>query len=182
MHRVYELFEVSANSSPQKITAVPGLESAKAALQDFAKHTGNECFAADSSTHQIVMQLNVPRSRLRRIFLICYDVDLAVLRAELLRSRGYGVISVIGNDAAKVLLSSIQPYDLFIVGDAAPQEIRREMADWLKSQYPAVKILALNPPDQQLPVADYNAPEKTPENWLPIIFQHLASAASMRGA
>lgn len=182
MYRVYEIFEVLPSGSPQKVTAVPGLEFAKTALQDFAKHTGNECFASDSTTHQIVMQLNVPLAKVRRIFLICYDEVLAVARAELLRSSGYGVISVIGNQAAKVLLSSIQPYDLFIVGDAAPQEIRTEMAGWLKSQYPAVKILALNPPDQQLLVADYNAPEKASENWLPIVFRHLANAATVRGA
>ena len=181
MHRVYEIFEVLPNGSPQKVTVVPGLELAKSTLQSLAKHTRNECFAADAKTRQIVMQLNLPPSKLRRIFVICYDLELGMRRAELLRSRGYGVISVIGNDAAKVLLSSIQHYDLFIVGHAAPEETRREMVDWLEARYPTVKILALNPPDQQIPAADYNVPEQAQENWLPIIstvFEHRSATRS----
>jgi hypothetical protein len=90
------------------------------------------------------------------------------LRAEFLRSCGYGVISVIGNEAAKFLLSPIQHYDLFIVDHAAPQEIRIEIAAWLKANHPKVAILALNPPGQQVPAADYNVPH-APENWLPIV-------------
>jgi hypothetical protein len=168
MNRVYEIFEVPPNGSPQRVTVVSGVEFAKVALQGLAKRTSNECFAADARTRQVVMQLNVPPKKLRRIFVVSYDEEIGVQRAELLKSRGYGVVSVIGNEAAKVLLSSIQPYDLFIVGHATPQETRREMVDWLKTQYPSVKILALNPPDQQVPTADFNVPHE-PESWLPIV-------------
>ncbi|HYY73067.1 MAG TPA: hypothetical protein VE778_05690 [Candidatus Bathyarchaeia archaeon] len=169
MNRVYEIFEVPPNGSPQKVTVVPGLEFAKVTLQALAKRTQNECFAADAKTRQLVMQLNVPPAKLRRIFQITYDEELGTRRAELLRSRGYGVISVIGNEAAKTLLSSIQPYDLFIVGHAAPQETRREMVDWLNVQYPRVKVLALNPSFDQVPAADYNAPYHGSDTWLPIV-------------
>lgn len=170
MNRVYEIFEVSPNGSPQKVTVVPGLEFAKVTLQGLAKRTRNECFAADAKTRQVVMQLNLPPAKqLRRIFQVVYDEELERGRAELLRSRGYGVVSVIGNQAAKVLLSSIQPYDLFIVGFPAVEEARIEIAEWMKAQYPRVRILALNPLDQQVPAADYNVPENEPQNWLPII-------------
>jgi hypothetical protein len=168
MHRVYEIFEVPPNGSPQKVTIVPGLEFAKLVLQGLAKRTSNECFAADTKTHQLVMQLNVPPARQRRIFQISYDEDEGLRRVELLKLRGYGVISVIGNDAAKVLLSSVQHYDLFIVGHTAPEEARREIVDWLKAQYPLTKVLILKPPDQQVPAADFNVPNE-PENWLPIV-------------
>ena len=77
---------------------------------------------------------------------------------------------MLGNEAAKVLLSSIQHYDLFIVGPAAaPEERRQQMVDWLKEKYPTVKILALNPPHQQVANADYNVIESGPENWLPLV-------------
>ena len=182
MHRVYEIFEVPPNGSPQRVTVVSGVEFAKVALQGLAKRTTNECFAADAKTRQVVMQLNVPAAkRLRRIFVISYDEEIGVQRAELLKSRGYGVISVIGNEAAKVLLSSIQRYDLFIVGHAASEQARREIVDWLKTQYPTVKILALNPPDQQVPTADFNVPHG-PENWLPIVSTVCERRSSTRGA
>ena len=170
MHRVYEIFEVPPNGSPQKVTVVSGVEFAKVVLEGLAKRTSNECFATDAKTRQVVMQLNLPTTnQLRRIFQVTYDEELGLHRAELLKARGYSVISVIGNEAAKVLLSSVQHYDLFIVGYAAPEETRREIVEWLKAQYPSVKILALNPSHQQVPAADFNVPEDAPENWLAIV-------------
>src|SRR5215467_9094383 len=158
VYRSYEIFEVMHDGSTVKRALVRGLEFAKVTLEDLSQRTSNECFAADERTHQIVAQLNPPpaRRRMKRIFLIAYDEESGVRSAELLRSRGYGVISVLSNEAARVLLSSIQKYDLFIVGHAAPVESRSEMVDWLKEKYPNVKTLALNPPHQPLPNADYN--------------------------
>ena len=179
MHRVYEIFEVMPNGSPQRVTVVSGLEFAKVAIQDLAKHTSNECSVVDATTHQVIIQMNVARAKLRatrRIFQIAYDVDLGLRRAELLRSRGYGVICVMGNQAAKLLLSSIQHYGLFIVGHAALEETRREIVDWLRAEYPKIKILALNPPNQQILRADYNVRQNGPENWLPIVTQVLANS------
>jgi len=175
MYSVYEIFEVLPNGSTLKISRVSGLEFANLALRELAKRTRNECFVADARTRRVVAQLNVSQEKRRatkRIFQIAYDEQLGLRRAELLRSRGYGVISVIGNDPARVLLTSIQHYDLFIVGHAAPEETRTEMIDWIRAKYPKVKILALNPPHQQLLNADYNVTLNGPENWLPIVTLH----------
>jgi len=184
MHRVYEIFEVMPNGTPQRVTTILGVEFAKLALQGLAKRTKNECFAADAKTRQVVMYMNVPQARsraTRTIFQICYDEQEEVLRAGLLKSRGYDVISVNGNEAAKVVLSSIQHYDLFIVGHAAPKETRREMVAWLRANYPGVKILALNPPNQQILGADYNVRQNGPETWLPIVSEQLSNSASSGG-
>jgi len=183
MHRVYEIFEVMPNGTPQRVSVISGVEFVKLALQGLAKRTKNECFAADAKTRQVVMYLNVPQenSRVTRsIFQICYDEKLEVHRAELLKSRGYDTISVIGNEAAKVVLSSIQHYDLFIVGEGALEETRREIVLWLRAKYPGVKILALNPPNQQIPGADYNVRQNDPESWLPIVTQLLERRAMKR--
>jgi hypothetical protein len=180
MYRVYEIFEVMPNGSPQKVTIVSGLEFAKVALERLTKHTNDECYAADAKTRQVVMQMNMSAAKLRvtkRIFQIAYDEELGFRRAELLRSHGYAVISVTGNQAARILLSRIQQYDLFIVGQAAPEEIRKEIVDWLKAQYPLVKIIALNPPNQRVLSADYNVMQNGPENWLPIGTQLLVVSA-----
>ena len=63
-----------------------------------------------------------------------------------------------------------------VVRDAAikgrghgPAQTRKEMIDWLKMNYPRVKILALNPLTQQLPNADYNILQNGPEAWLPLV-------------
>jgi len=114
--------------------------------------------------------LNEPRA-IKRIFQIAYTEQLRTERAELLRHLGYAVISVIGNEAAQVLLSANPHNDLalFIVGHAASERTRKEMVDWLKEKYPKVKALAINPPHSQLPNADYNATQNGPENWLPFV-------------
>jgi hypothetical protein len=174
LYRVYEIFEVMPNGSPQRVTVVSGLEFAKLALQRLANQTNNECFAADAKTRQVVIHMNVASAKLRasrRILQIAYDEDLGLRRAELLKSHGYVVTSVIGNQATKLLLNSTQHYDLFIVGHAASEETRSEIVDWLKALYPRVKILVLNPPNQQVLSADFNVTQNSPENWLPIVTQ-----------
>ena len=184
MYRLYEVIEVLPNGSRQMVTVASSLEAAKAALQTLAQRTHDECFAVDRTTRQIVMQMNVSRAKLRakRVFQIGYAEEPTFRRTELLKSHGYSVMEVIGNRAAKAVLSSIPHYDFFIVGDAAPEKTRGEMVDWLKAHYPGVKVLAFNPPNQQIPNADYNVLENGPENWLPIISQELASSASTCGA
>jgi len=182
VYRSYEIVEVMPDGSTVKRALVRGLEFAKVTLEDLSQRTANECIAADERTHQVVAQMNIPPAKrtLKRIFQIAYDEDARLRSAELLRSRGYGVISVLSNEAAKVLLASTQRYDLFIVGHAAPEESRREMVDWLKEKYPDVKILALNPPHQPLPNADYNAPHSDPEGWLQFVDERIVARASAR--
>ena len=184
MYRVYEVIEVLPNGSRQTVTVVSGLEFAKAALEDLAKRTRCECLAVDAKTHQVVMQLNVDSAKLqatKRVFQIAYDEELALQRTQLLQSQGYSVMSVIGNEGAKVVLSSTQHYDLFIVDHGAPEETRREIVDWLRANYARVKILALNPPGQQIPSADFNATHDAPDKWVSIVAQHLLKFADILG-
>lgn len=87
---------------------------------------------------------------------IAYDEHRLVTRTDLLRNNGHEAVSVVGNEAEVVLRSS-EHCDLSIVGDAAPEQTRKEMVDWLKATYPNVKILGLNAPDErELTGADYN--------------------------
>jgi hypothetical protein len=88
-------------------------------------------------------------------------------RELLLESRGYKVLSVFGDEAAKQVLSRDTKFDLFVVGHAAPDERRQRVARWLKATFPAVKLLSLNPPNHgRVAVADYNVPLNGPDEWL----------------
>ena len=103
----------------------------------------------------------------KRVFQIAYDEGLMVTREFLLKQRGYKVISVYGDEAAKEILSRGAQYDLFIVGHAAPDGRRHRVVQWLKASFPNVKILALNPPHHgSVSSADYNIPLDGPEEWL----------------
>jgi hypothetical protein len=43
------------------------------------------------------------------------------------------------------------------------------MVAWLRARYPRVRIIALNPPAEQIPTADYNVLQNGPEKWLLIV-------------
>ena len=176
MDREYDIFECLRDGSLNWRTRVHGLPSARLKIAEFASSTGKEYLAMDVLTEEVVLRVDeskvtVPAHAVKRIFQIAYTERLRGERGELLRHLGYGVVSVIGNDAAKALLGKTH-YDnlvLFIIGHAAPEAARKGMVDWLKAKYPNVKVLALNPPDEQLPEADYNATQNGPEKWLPFV-------------
>ena len=170
MHAEYEIFEVLPNGSSSRRALVSGLEFALLTLAGLAKNTPDECYAAEAQSRRIVAQMNVPSTRWK-VFQVAYDDALGAARAELLTRRGYSVVSVTTNERAKQLLRFPHRYDLFIVGHAAPAETRREMVRWLHLNFPNVKILALNPPQQPLAEADFNVQECDAEDWLPFIKQ-----------
>jgi DNA-binding NarL/FixJ family response regulator len=105
-------------------------------------------------------QVTSSKRRMKRIFQIAYTNELLIDRAQLLKNRGYAVMSALGNEAAKTLLTSLHGDDLdislFIVGHAAPPQTRRDMVDWLKVNYAGIKILVLNPPNQTMLDVDCN--------------------------
>lgn len=181
MDREYEIFEQLPDGSPIWRSHASGLHNAHLKLQEVARKTSNECFAVHLHTKEVVARLNVRPSfgtlGKRLIFQIAYDSKQATERAEVLRLCGYEVVSVFGNEAAKVILSTPHHCDLFIVENGAPEESSREMVAWLKAKYAGVRILALNSPGiRELAGADYNAELNGPEGWLPLVATALGAA------
>ena len=67
-------------------------------------------------------------------------------------------------------MGSVHSVDVFIVGHAAPEQTRKEMVDWLKTNFPKVKIVALIPSaDRQLPRADHNVVLNDWDEWLSLL-------------
>jgi PAS domain S-box-containing protein len=101
------------------------------------------------------------------IFQVAYDGTLLKRREELLKNRGYAVVSVLGNEAAQRSLARDQDWRLFLLGHNAPLTTREAMVRWLKENFPQTKVLALNPPSQvNLPRADFNFVLDGSEEWL----------------
>lgn len=178
MEREYDLFEQLADGSTMWRDHASGLHEARRKLQTLARTTSNLCFVFHIPTQQVVARLNVGRGSGKKpvVFQITYDPNRAPGRAEVLKRHGYEVITVVGNEAAKVILSMNQDCDLFLVGHAAPEETRREMVEWLRINCPGVRILAVNPlPIRELVGADYNVKINGPETLLPVIASATAS-------
>jgi hypothetical protein len=116
----------------------------------------------------------------KRIFQVAYAESIGRERAQRMRRLGYGVLSVLGSEAAKKLLrmASIRPedIDIFMIGHAAPNRERMGMAEWIRTRYPLAKLLAINPPHQQILRADYNVLQGHPEIWLPLLDSHAAAS------
>ena len=149
------LFTAHANSALEEEAFAAGISAVISKQQD--------SYALIAKAHALLGS----RIRLKRVFQIAYSQPLLITRAELLKKRGYEVASALGNESAKMHLKDGEPYDLFIVGHAAPQEERAEMARWLKQNYPKAKVLALHPPyDSHLDVADFNIRENGPDAFL----------------
>ena len=102
----------------------------------------------------------------KRVFQIAYDRGLMVTRELLLKQRGYTVVSVLGNEQAFSALSQPVEYDIFILGHSVRSRRRAEMVQWVKNHFPKAKVIALNPPFDTVPIADYNILLNGPDEWL----------------
>ena len=166
----FDIFKVEA-SELRWMEVAPDLERAKARVKILATSSPGEYIIANQETGE---KVSIKAQTKRILFQIGYDEKGINARAELLRRFGHEVISVTHNEAAKVALSSYHDVDLFIVGHTAPEQTRKEMVAWLKTNYPKVKIVALNPSKEQLDGADYNVVLNAQDEWLSL----LAAAAS----
>lgn len=131
------------------------LTDAKARVEELASTSGGEYLIFSHETQK------------KRIIQIGDEERQLKARAELFRRFGDEVISFSDCEAAKAILQSSIPVDLFIVGHSAPQKIRREMVQWLKKNYPNSKILALAPSlGRPILNADYNVVLSGKYGWL----------------
>jgi hypothetical protein len=178
VQRDYDLFEELSDGSPIWRGRAAGLADVRRKLADLSAKTANECYAIHISTKEIVARVNVggarPKIQKPLVAQIAYLHERAAERTDLLRARGFGVVSVVGNEAAKLVLDLSQDWNFFIVGTDAAKEVREEMVAWLKTKFPNIPILALNPSAAQaLRGADYNVKQNGPELWLAIVVKAL---------
>src|SRR5215469_6256767 len=162
----FHIFKIQGNGSRRWIEAATNLEHAKLRVKVLAASSPGEYVITDLTAHEISIKL--PPKRV--MFQIDYDDKGMNARAELFRSFGHEVISVVDNKAAKRALTSTHNVDVFVVGHTAPEHTRKEMVDWLKKNFPKVRIVALVPStNHQLPRADYNMVLNDWDEWLALL-------------
>ena len=162
----FHIFKVQSDGSLRWMEAAVDVERAKARAKVLAASAPGEYVIKNMTGDKILVKF--PPKRI--MFQIGYDENELKVRAELFRRVGHEIISVADNDAAKNALTSIHSVDVFVVGHAAPEQTRKEMVDWLKTNFPKVKIVALIPSaNRQLPRADYNVVLNDREEWLSLL-------------
>src|SRR6266481_3462941 len=161
----FNIFKVE-NEGPRWMEAAADMARAQARVKLLATSAPGEYIIANQKTGE---KISIRPKTKRILFQIGYDEKGLNARAELLRRFGHEVISVTHNEAAKVALGSYRDVDVFIVGHTAPEQTRKDMVDWLKANYPKVKIVALNPSREQLVGADYNVVLNDHEEWLSLL-------------
>ena len=162
----FHIFKMQSDGSRRYIEGAVSVERGKARVQVLAASSPGEYVITDLTGHEISIKWH-PR---RIMFQIGYDERELNARAELFRRMGHEVISVPDNEAAKLALSSACNVDVFVVGYTAPEQMRKEMVDWLKANFPMVKIVALIPSaNRQLPRADYNVVLNDCDEWMSLL-------------
>ena len=176
---LYDLFEI-VKRGPIWRGRAEGLLAARVKLLEISRETSNELVAMHLPDQQIAARINarIQEGNKPVVIQISYDHTLTVARTKALRLRGYDVSPIVGNEAAKLLLTNTcRRCDLFIVGHAAPNPTRTEMVAWLSVHFPGVPILALNGPEaSELRGADFNVKLNGTETWLPVIARALGHA------
>jgi hypothetical protein len=162
----YNIFKVQSDGSLRWTESAADMERAKVLVKGLAAFSPGEYVISNLKGERI--SIKSPHKRI--MFQIGYDEKELKVRAQLFRCCGHEVISVADNEAAKCALASIHSVDVFIVGHAAPEQTRKEMVDWLKANFPKVKIVALIPSaDRQLLCADHNVVLNDWDEWLSLL-------------
>ena len=172
MSQQFHISRVESDGRLRLIEQADNLERAKARVKKLAAFSRGEYVITNQETGEKI-SMKSPVKQI--VFQIGYDEKDLNARAELFRRCGHEVVSVADNEAARCALTSIENVDVFVVGHTAPEETRKEMVDWLKTNFPKVKIVALIPSaNRQLPRADYNIVLNDWDEWLSL----LAAAAN----
>ena len=167
MSQQFHISKVESDGSLRLIEQADDLERARDRVKKLSAFSPGEYVIADQhSGERVSIKTHVKQI----LFQIGYDEKDLNARAELFRRCGHHVISVVDNAAAKHALTSIQNVDVFVVGPSALEETRKEMVDWLKTNFPKVKIVALIPSaSRKLPSADYNIVLNDWDEWLSLL-------------
>jgi hypothetical protein len=162
----FHIFKVQSDGSLRWTEAAADVERAKARVRVLAASSPGEYVITNMTGEKI----SVKRLPKRIMFQIGYNEKELNVRAELFRRCGHEVISVADNEAAKQALTSIHNVDIFVVGHTAPEKTRKDMVDWLKANFPEVKVVALIPSgNRQLPHADYNVVLNDWDEWISLL-------------
>jgi hypothetical protein len=162
----FHIFKVQSDGSLRWTEAAADVERAKARVRVLAASSPGE-YVITNMTGEKISVKTLPK---RIVFQIGYNEKELNARAELFRQCGHEVISVADNEAAKQALTSIHNVDIFVVGHTAPEQTRKEMVDWLKTNFPEVKVVALIPSaNRQLLRADYNVVLNDWDEWISLL-------------
>ena len=166
MFHPFHIFKVQSDGSRRWMKAAANLEDAEALVKVLAASSPGEYVITNLTGEKT----SIKSLRKRIVFQIGYDERELNARAELFRRCGHEVLSVPNNEAAKHALILIDNVDVFVIGHQAPEQTRREILDWLKENFPTVKVVALIPSaNRQVSRADYNIVLNDSEEWLSLL-------------
>ena len=167
MSQQFHISKVESDGGLRLIEQADDLERARDRVKKLAAFSPGEYVIANQQTGE---KVSIKTHVKQIVFQIGYDEKDLNARAELFRRCGHHVISVADNSAAKAALTSAQNVDVFVVGPNATEQTRKEMVDWLKTNFPKVKIVALIPSvGRQVPQADYNIVLNDWDEWLSLL-------------
>jgi CheY-like chemotaxis protein len=104
----------------------------------------------------------------QKILYVCYDPSLLLSRERLLLGSGYDVTTLLGTDGV-IASTSLASYDCVVLGDEGTVSDRQTALLWLKSNYPALPVVALVGPKEVMTGADQQASLSDPRTCVSLI-------------
>ena len=93
--------------------------------------------------------------RHKRILHVEFDRTLLAVRHALLETAGFEVISCFSSTALREVSTGTSPFDLVLVGHAAPVSERNELVTWMKTNFPGTTVIVLKARDtDSSPIGD----------------------------
>jgi len=167
MSQQFHISKVESDGNTRLIEQADDMERARDRVKKLSAFSPGEYVISNQQTGE---KVSIKSYVKQIVFQIGYDEKDLNARAELFRRCGHHIISVVDNSAAKHALTSIENVDVFVVGPNAPEGTRKEMVDWLKANFPKVKVVALIPSaSRKLPSADYNIVLNDWDEWLSLL-------------
>jgi DNA-binding NtrC family response regulator len=107
------------------------------------------------------------------ILQVAYDTSLMETRALMLKSKGYKVTSVCGNQQAMSLgADRLGEFDAAVIGFSSTQPNRQQMVQWFKANRSNLRVVVLQfDCFEKFPEADFVSPSEDPAEWLGTVAQ-----------
>ena len=108
---------------------------------------------------------------MKKILQIEFRESILVTRADILRSAGFAVDSILGSDPTwKTRLSQSGDYDVIVIGHGSTWFDRRDLIAFFRASLPSLPLIALlRRTDQPFHDASHNCPADDPVVWLKTI-------------
>ncbi|GEM_PF-4358671 len=109
----------------------------------------------------------------KRILHVEFDRTLLAIRHTLLETAGFEVVSCFSAIAIREVSTAAAPFDVFLVGHAAPVDERDDLVTWMKANFPNTRVVVLRKRETDSSPEGVTSSTAEPENLIKTLVELL---------